>query len=335
MAIASWAARGGAGPIAWVTLNEYDNRPRIFWSYVVAALRRAGAAVPAAASALAHRNVTGHDFLLGLAAALAGQDPPLVLVLDDLHLVADPSTLAGLGYVLRNARSGLHLLVASRMDPLLPLHQYRLTGDLTEIRASDLAFSVPEAELLMEQHGVTLPAAALEYVHKRNEGWPAGLRMAAITLGSHPDPERFVQTLVTDDAPVTAYLVEEVLNAQPPGIRDLLLRTSILSTVDADIAADLAGDNGAASSLFELAREIGFVQLAGPGTYRYHALFRDVLRLKLRREQPGSVADLHRQAAEWYQCAQRAEAGRRQPALPSRQAGQREWLPGGGPRQAG
>jgi LuxR family maltose regulon positive regulatory protein len=300
MAIASWAASGGAGPIAWVTLDEYDNRPRTFWSYVVAALRRAGVAIPAAASALARGNVTGHDFLLGLAAALAGQDPPLVLVLDDLHLVTDPPTLAGLGYVLRNARSGLHLVVASRMDPLLPLHQYRLTGELTEIRAGALAFSVPEAALLMEQHGVTLPAAALESVHARNEGWAAGLRMAAITLGAHPDPERFVQNLVSDDAPVTSYLVEEVLNVQPRGVRDLLLRTSILDTVNADIAADLAGEAGAASSLSELARKTGFVQPTGRGNYRYHALFRDVLRLMLRYKQPGSLADLHRRAAEWY-----------------------------------
>jgi len=300
MAIASWAASGGAGPIAWVTLDEYDNRPRTFWSYVVAALRRAGVAIPAAASALARGNVTGHDFLLGLAAALAGQDPPLVLVLDDLHLVTDPPTLAGLGYVLRNTRSGLHLVVASRMDPPLPLHQYRLTGELTEIRAGALAFSVPEAALLMEQHGVNLPAAALESVHARNEGWAAGLRMAAITLGTHPDPERFVQNLVSDDAPVTSYLVEEVLNVQPPGVRDLLLRTSILDTVNADIAADLAGEAGAASSLSELARKTGFVQPTGRGNYRYHALFRDVLRLKLRYKQPGSLADLHRRAAEWY-----------------------------------
>jgi LuxR family transcriptional regulator, maltose regulon positive regulatory protein len=300
MALVSWAASGGAEPIAWLTLDEYDNRPRVFWSYVVAALRRAGAAVPGAASALAHGDATGHAFLLRLAAVLAGQDPPVVLVLDDLHLVTDPLTLGDLAYVLRNARSGLHVLAASRTDPLLPLHQYRLTGELTEIRASDLAFSVGEAAMLMEQHGVTLPAAALESVHRRNEGWPAGLRMAAITLGAHPDPGRFVQDLVSDDAPVTSYLVEEVLNVQPPGVRDLLLRTSILDTVNADIAADLTGDDGAASSLSELARKTGFVQPAGQGSYRYHALFRDVLRLKLRCGQPGSVADLHRRAAGWY-----------------------------------
>ncbi len=300
MAIVSWAASGGAGPIAWVTLDEYDNPPRVFWSYVVAALGRTGVAVPGAAAALAHGDATGHAFLLRLAAVLAGQDPPLVLVLDDLHLVTDPPTLAGLAYVLRNARSGLHVLVASRMDPLLPLHQYRLTGELAEIRAGDLAFSVPEAAMLMEQHGVTLTAAALESVHRRNEGWPAGLRMAAITLGAHPDPGRFVQDLVRDDAPVTSYLVEEVLNVQPPGVRDLLLCTSILDTVNADIAAALTGDDGAASSLSELARKTGFVQPAGRADYRYPALFRDVLRLTLRCGQPGRLADLHRRAAGWY-----------------------------------
>lgn len=300
MAIVSWAASGGAGPVAWVTLDEYDNPPRAFWSYVVAALRRAGVAVPGAASALAHGDATGHAFLLRLAAALADQDPPVVVVLDDLHLVSDPQTLAGLAYVLRNARSGLHVLVASRIDPLLPLHQYRLAGELADIRASDLAFSVGEAAVLMEQHGVTLPTAALESVHRRNEGWAAGLRMAAITLGAHPDPGRFVQDLVSDDAPVTSYLVREVLNVQPPGVRDLLLCTSILDTVNAGTAAELTGDDGAAGFLSELARTTGFVQPADQGSYRYHALFRDVLRLKLRCGQPGRVADLHRRAAEWY-----------------------------------
>lgn len=300
MALVSWAASGGAGPVVWLTLDEYDNRPRSFWSYVVAGLRRAGVAVPAAAAALAHGDAIGHVFLLRLAAALAVQDPPVVVILDDLHHVTDTPTLAGLGYVLKNARPGLHVLAASRMDPLLPLHQYRLTGELTEIRAGDLAFSLPEAALLMDQHGVTLPGAAFESLHARTEGWVAGLRLAAITLAAHPDPERFARNLVTDDAPVTSYLVEEALNVQRPGIRDLLLRTSILDTVNADIAADLVEDGSAANSLPALARGNGFVHPIGRGNYRYHALFRDVLLLKLRRDQPGRLADLHRRAAEWY-----------------------------------
>ncbi|MGE5287744.1 MAG: AAA family ATPase, partial [Micromonosporaceae bacterium] len=305
MAIASWAASAGTGPagtgpIAWVTLDEYDNRPRTFWSYVVAALQRAGVAVPAAAAALTHGAATGHVFLLRLTADLAAQDPPAILVLDDLQLVTDTATLAGLAYVLRNARPGLHLLVASRMDPLLPLHHYRLTGDLTEIRSHDLAFSVPEAALLMEQHDVALPAEALEFVTKRDEGWAAGLRMAAITLRGHPDPEQFVKNLVAEGTPITSYLVEEVLNSQPADIRELLLCTSILDTVNARIAADLMGDTHAANGLSALAHENTFVQPAGLGSYRYHALFRDVLRLKLRSEHPGRLGDLHRRAASWY-----------------------------------
>ena len=300
MAMASWAASGGAGAVAWVRVDEYDNRPRSFWSYFVAGLQRAGVAVPAAATALAHGDALGHVFLLRLAAALAVQDPPVVVVLDDLHLVTDAATLDGLGYVLRYARPGLHVLAASRMDPLLPLHRYRLTGELTEIRAGDLAFTVPEAAMLLDQHGVTLPAAALEALHKRNEGWAAGLCLAAITLAVHPDPQRFMNNLVTEDAPVTSYLVEEALNVQPPGIRDLLLRTSMLRTVNADIAAALVKDRSAASALHALAQEGGFVQPTGQGNYRYHPLLRDVLYLKLRREQPGKLADLHRRAAEWY-----------------------------------
>ena len=301
IALASWAACHRSGPVAWVSLDEFDNRPGIFWSYVVAALRQAGVAVARAASALADGKATGHVFLLQLASALAAHDPPVILVIDDLHLLTEPATLGGLAYVLRNARSGLHLVVASRIDPLLPLHQYRLAGELTEVRANDLAFRVPEAAALMAQHGVTMPTAALAFITERDEGWAAGLRMAAISMDGHPDPEQFVKNLITEDSAVAGYLVEEVLNTQPDSVRDLLLRTSILDQVNADLARVLAHDEQAASALESLARGNSFVQHVGEGWYRYHALFRAVLHLKLRREQPDLVADLHRQAARWYQ----------------------------------
>src|SRR6266545_5830159 len=301
MAIASWAANCGPRPVAWVTLDDYDNEPRIFWSYVVEALHQAGVAVSGAAATLAQGEATGYVFLLRLASALAANDPPMILVLDDLHLLSEPTTLGGLAYVLRNARSGFHLVVASRIDPLLPLHHYRLTGDLTEIRASDLAFSVPEAALLMAQHGITLPAESLEYVTMRDEGWAAGLRMAAMSMDGHPDPEQFVKNFVAEDSAVAGYLVEEVLNTQPADLRNLLLATSILDQVNADIAGELVADEHAASALPALAGANAFVQPVGRGWYRFHSLFKDVLRLKLRREQPGKVADLHRRAARWHQ----------------------------------
>jgi hypothetical protein len=160
MALALWAA-AEPGPVAWACLDGYDNRPGVFWSYVVAALRRSGVAVPGALPAAARGREAGHVFLLWLAAVLAAQDPPVTLVLDDLHLLTDPKVLDGLDYVLRNVGPGLRLVVSARMDPLLPLHRYRLADELAEIRASDLAFSTAEAGLLIAQHGSSLSADSL------------------------------------------------------------------------------------------------------------------------------------------------------------------------------
>ena len=301
VAIASWAAtQSDPATLAWVALDEYDNRPKVFWSYVVAALRRAGIAVPRASSTAGHGSAD-HIFLPRLASVLAAQDPPVVLVLDDMHLVTEHETLDGLAYVLRNATPGLRLVVSSRMDPLLPLHRYRLTGELTEIRADDLAFSVAESALLMAQQGITLSVDGLERIVGRTEGWAAGVRLAAISLEGHPDPEQFAKEFDTEESAVTSYLVDEVLNAQPASIRDFLLRTSILNLVSADIACELNDDQQATDVLPALAQANTFVRPVGHGWYRYHSLFAAVLRLKLRRECPGQLPELHRRAARWYQ----------------------------------
>jgi LuxR family transcriptional regulator, maltose regulon positive regulatory protein len=301
LAVAAWTAGRGKGPVAWVTVDGYDNRPEVFWSYVVAALRHAGVPVSRAASWLARGEATGHVFLLQLASALADQVPPVTLVLDDFHLLTDGAVLDGLAYLLKNARPGLRLLVTSRIDPPLPLHQYRLTGGLAEIRAEELAFSVPEVASLMVQHGVTLPSAALEYLTETAEGWAAGLRLAAMSMAGHPDPEQFVKNLSGEESAVTGYLVEEVLNVQTPEVRDLLLCTSVLEQMNAEIAGALLDRGEVAGTLEALARENSFVQPVGDGWYRFHSLFRDVLRLKLRRERPEIVAGLYRKAARWYQ----------------------------------
>lgn len=195
MAIASWAAASTYPcTLAWVTLDDYDNKPRVFWSYVVAALRRSGITVPRVVPGPT-RDAVDHDFLLRLASLLAGQDAPVVLVLDDFDLVSEPAVLDGVGYLLRSAHPALHLVISSRMDPLLPLHRFRLAGDLTEIRASDLAFSVPESSLLLAHHGISLSRAAVQRLTQRTEGWAAGLRLAALSLDGHPDPEQFVKEL--------------------------------------------------------------------------------------------------------------------------------------------
>jgi LuxR family maltose regulon positive regulatory protein len=298
VATASWAVGYEHGPVAWVTLDEFDNDPGVFWGYVVAALRRAGVAVPRAVSVRGRGEAAGRAFLLRIASALSDHHPPVTLVLDELHCVTDPALLSGLAYVLGSARPGLRLVGASRIDPPLPLHRYRLTGDLTEIRADDLAFTVPEAAQLMTRHGVSLSTESLAHLIESSEGWAAGLRMAAMSMADHPDPEQFVKNLITEDRAITGYLVKEVLDTRSADVRELLLRTSILDRVNADIAAALTDQEPAV--LDTMARGNAFVQPVGQGWYRYHALFRAVLHLELQREMPQIVADLHRRAAGWF-----------------------------------
>ena len=300
MALALWAA-AEPGTVAWVGLDKFDNRPEGFWSYVTAALRGSGVAVPRTLRAAGWGRAGEEGFLLRLTAALAAQDPPVTLVLDDLHLLTEPRVLTGLDFVLRNVGPGLRLAVSSRMDPLLPLHRYRLAGELAEIRASDLAFSVEEADLLLGQHGRTLTADLRKSLIRRTEGWAAGLRLAAISLDGHPDPDQFVKELIAEDSALTGYLVDEVLKVQPPEVRDVLLSTSILEHVSADAVVELTGDERAAGILRALVRANAFIQPLGAGRYRYHTLFGEVLRLKLRREYPERVAVLHQRAARWYE----------------------------------
>jgi LuxR family transcriptional regulator, maltose regulon positive regulatory protein len=300
MATAQWAASVSPGTVVWVTLDSYDNRPKVFWSYVIAALRRAAITLPRALSAPT-RSTVDYAFLRRLASVLAIQGAPVTMVLDDLQLVTEPAILDGLAYVLRNATPALRLVVSSRMDPLLPLHRYRLAGELTEIRADDLALSVSESGAVLAHHGITLSAGPLRRLARRTEGWAAGVRLAALSLDRHPDPEQFVKELDADDNAVTSYLVDEVLNAQPAATRELLLRTSILDCVSADLASELASDPQAARTLTALAQANVFVRPLGHGWFRYHSMFAEVLRLKLRIEHPDRLPELHRRAAQWYQ----------------------------------
>ena len=223
----------------------------------------------------------------------------MTLVMDDLHVLTEPAVLDELDFVLRNVGPGLRagdLRADGSAAAAAPLPAGR---ELAEIRAGDLAFSIAEAGLLLAQHGCTLSAESLEYLTRRTEGWAAGLRLAAISMGTHPDPDQFVKELITEDSALTGYLVEEVLSTQPPEVREVLLSTSILEQVSAEAASGLTGDERAGGNLSAVARANAFIQPAGAGWYRYHTLFAEVLRLKLRHEYPGRI--LHRRAARWYE----------------------------------
>ncbi|MGH4023634.1 MAG: LuxR C-terminal-related transcriptional regulator, partial [Pseudonocardiaceae bacterium] len=240
-----------------------------------------------------------HLGIAELASALTHRESPVVLVLDDFRPAAGSVLVAGIAYLLKLARLWLRLVVISRRDVPLPLHRYRLTGELTEIRSDDLAFTERETDELMTQQGVVLRRDSVRALRARTEGWAAGLRLAAMSMSGHPDPDGFVAHFTNGEDAVAGYLVEEVLDAQRPTVRRMLLATSILDRVDAEIAVELTpGADG--TEFAEVVGQNAFIRPLGNGWYRYHQMFRDVLRLRFQHENPGRLAVLHRRAAAWF-----------------------------------
>ena len=182
------------------------------------------------------------------------------------------------------------------------LHQLRLAGELAEIRAADLRFSERETRELLDASGIELSEAGVALLHQRTEGWAAGLRLAAISLAGHPDPERFVTEFSGSDRTVAEYLLAEMLERQPPDVQDLLLRTSLLDRVNGELADLLTGRPGSERILLDLEDANAFVESLDPERtwFRYHHLFADLLRLELRRTLPEEVPALHRRAAGWF-----------------------------------
>src|SRR6201993_1400831 len=196
----------------------------------------------------------------------------------------------------------LRCVLATRHDMRLGLHRLRLEGELTEIRAADLRFSLDEARVLFGAAGVELPGSALTLLHARTEGWAAGLRLAALALAGHPGPDRFVAEFSGSERTVADYLLAEVLERQPEQVRRLLLRTSILERVNGELGDLLTGAPGSEGILHALEQANAFVVAldVARSWFRYHSLFADILRLELRRTESNVVRDLHHAAAEWY-----------------------------------
>jgi len=226
----------------------------------------------------------------------------ITLVIDDLHELNSPEALAQLTRLLTNLPPHVHAMLTTRHDLRLRLHQLRLAGELAEIRAADLRFTERETRMLLDASGITLSGAGVALLHERTEGWAAGLRLAAISLAGHPDPERFVAEFSGSERTVAEYLIAEMLERQPEDVQDLLLRTSLLDRVNGELADVLTGRPGSERILLELADANAFVESLDPGRtwFRYHHLFADLLRLELRRTLPGDVPGLHRRAAGWF-----------------------------------
>ncbi|HEV2253972.1 MAG TPA: LuxR C-terminal-related transcriptional regulator, partial [Streptosporangiaceae bacterium] len=233
---------------------------------------------------------------------LADARSNVTLVIEDLHELTSPEALAQLTRLLANLPPQVHAILTTRHDVRLGLHQLRLAGELAEIRAADLRFSERETGELLHASGIALSAAGAALLHQRTEGWAAGLRLAAISLAGHPDPERFVTEFSGSDRTVAEYLLAEMLERQPPDVQDLLLRTSLLDLVNGELADLLTGRPGSERILLSLEDANAFVESTDPerAWFRYHHLFADFLRLELRRTLPAEVPVLHRLAAEWF-----------------------------------
>ncbi|GGL88027.1 transcriptional regulator [Streptomyces fumigatiscleroticus] len=322
-----WAHTGRApGPLAWVACDGVEEQPDVFWSRVLTALVRAGVPLPPSlgvhgagasgepapsgvttddagppgppAPAAPHAGAGGPLLVAALAAGLAAREEPVVLVLDDFQPEAGSPVARDTAALLRHAAPGLRLVVVSRRDPPLHLHRYRLAGDLAELRTGDLAFDDRETAALLAQHGVEVPRPVVSTLRRRADGWAAGLRLAAMSMEEHPHPEKFVAQFAGDDEAIVSYLVEEVLDGHSPAMRRLLLATSVLDHLNAELSTELAGEE-AGAHFAELVGQNSFLQHVGHGWYRCHQMFGDVLRVRLRHEAPHLVAGLHGRAAAW------------------------------------
>jgi LuxR family maltose regulon positive regulatory protein len=307
----AWADRPGRPHRLAVVQVQRDQRDaQQFWLALLGAVRQASGTTrdqPPTGTP----DFDGRAMVDRVLSELAEARGDITLVIDDLHELTSPDALAQLTRLLVNLPPNVHAILATRRDLRLRLQQLRLAGELAEIRAADLRFSERETRELLDASGIALSEAGAALLHQRTEGWAAGLRLAAISLADHPDPERFVAEFSGSDRTVAEYLIAEMLERQPDDVVDLLLRTSLLDRVNGELADLLTGHPGSEGILLELEDANAFVISLDPGRtwFRYHHLFADLLRLELRRTLPEEVPALHRRAAAWFaEQGQMAEA---------------------------
>ena len=304
--VAHWAHHGGRpGPVAWLALEPDDDDPSRLWTHLLVALRRSGATAGSPLEALHPPVDLDGTFVDRVVDGLAELPGPVVLVLEDLHEVQSREAMAGLERLLRTLPPQLRLVLVTRSDPALPVHRLRVRGDLTEVRAADLALDEGEARALLGQHGLDLPPDEVTALVDRTEGWATGLRLAALALESRPTAaERTdaVARFAGDERTVADYLVAEVLGRLPARLRTFVLQTSVVDRLDAGLADALTGGTDGPKALDALARSgAPFVALdRGRGWYRCHQLFAEMCRHQLAVEAPETVPELHARAARWY-----------------------------------
>jgi LuxR family maltose regulon positive regulatory protein len=300
-------------PAAWYSLDEADSDPARFLTYLVTALQTviSGVGDGALAALQSSQSISTSDVLLTLLNELSSTEDAFLLVLDDYHAVDSPAVDELLVFLVEHMPQSVHLVITTREDPALPLARLRAKNQLTEIRAADLRFSEAEAaEFLDQVMGLHLSAEDIAILDKRTEGWVVGLQLAALSMQGKTDTGEFIRSFSGANQFVLDYLLEEVLNKQPESMQEFLLHTSILNRLSSSLCDALNTNTSAEEMLDQLERANLFVIPFDDERkwYRYHHLFRDLLRQRLSQKySKEEIAQTHIRASEWFE--QNGEVG--------------------------
>jgi LuxR family maltose regulon positive regulatory protein len=299
----SWIGAAGLKECAgWVPAGRDERDPQRFWLSVVGALRQTVPGSALVQALTAAPDLDGWAITERLLKDLAPLGDPIWLVIDDVDELGSDEALRQLELLVMRGPPELRFVLATRHDLRLGLHRLRLEGELTEIRADDLRFTAEEARELFQGAGVELAGPALALLYERTEGWAAGLRLAALSLTGHPDPERFAAEFSGSERTVAEYLLAEVLDRQSEQVRRLLLRTCLVERVSGELADALTGGSSGHRILQELEEANAFVVAldAARSWFRYHRLFAGLLQLELHRTAQDQVTALHQAASQWF-----------------------------------
>ncbi len=299
-------------PAAWVSLERGDDDLTRFWTYVFTALERVHPGSGASALALLQASTLSplppiETVLTAWINALATLPHEVALVLDDYHLITEQSIHRSLAFLLDHLPRQLHLVMATRANPSLPLARLRTRGHLTEIRAADLRFTTEEtAAFLTRGLGLELSDGDIAALEARTEGWIAGLQLAALSMRGRQDIPAFLKAFTGSQRYIIDYLTEEVLARQPEPVQTFLLQTAILERLQGSLCEAVIGEHGGGASGQAMLEQLEQANLFLVPLdderlwYRYHQLFAEALRHRLQRRQPAQVPELHRRASAWY-----------------------------------
>ncbi len=303
--LAEWLA-GKERSAAWLSLDGGDNDPVSFWAHLIAGLRTVAPAVGTSALTLLQEPQPPpiEMVLTPLLNDLGAISDDVVLVLDDYHLIDSRGVHEAMAFLLDHVPPQLHLVIATRADPALPLARLRARSELVEVRAADLRFTPDEAaSYLNDVMQLELTAEDVAALEGRTEGWVAALQLAALSMEGRDDVSGFIAGFAGDDRYVVDYLVEEVMEHQPEHVRVFLLQTSVLGRLSGPLCDAVTGQDGGKAMLEALDRwNLFLIPLDDRRQwYRYHHLFADVLHARLLDEQHDLLPDLHRRASQWYE----------------------------------